>query len=329
MPNPEPITKESDKNDTSAPAIEDEDDYIDDSYEPFDTDDRMDDEAPKTPPRTPHTTCEPLDTDNRLDEEPPQTPPRTPRSECPSRLMDLGSPLPQLMSPLPPTPRPHLMSPAPMTPRRLLDISPAPSPAAPKTPHVQDEAIASTPIREDDDEFVKPSSTFGTPRRIPTTPMHIPNMPPLLSPLPATPYRNRESERSINIEDDLDLTESEFSDIESTPRHRSQHISELDMPKLGDSSTSRPPKHAYSKDLSKLPTPLKKSSSSERSPLNKIPPVMLRRQSGNEWNVTSSDEEPGKKLDKVVLNLKKSVGGYTCNISEKMSLDESISSNSR
>ena len=58
---------------------------------------------------------------------------------------------------------------------------------------------------------------------------------------------------------------------------------------------------------------------------------MLRRQSGNEWNVQSSDEgsEPGKKrekLDKVVLKIKKSVGGYNCNLTEKKSLDESISS---
>ena len=287
---PEPVAKVLGKNDTITPLIEDDDDDIDNSYEPLENDDRMDDE-------------------------PPESPPRTPRSEGSSRLMDLGSPLPQLMSPLP------------MTPRRVLDSSPAPPP--PMVPmQAQEEAIPSTPVREDDDEFLKPSSTFGTPRRIPTTPMHIPYspMPPLLSPLPATPYRYRDSERSVNIDYDLELTESEMSDVESTPRHRSQHVSELDMPKLaGDSSSnSRPPKHAYSKDLSKLS--LKKSSSSERSPDSKIPPVMLRRQSGNEWNVSSSDEEPGKKLDKVVLNLKKSVGGYT--ITEKMGLDESISSNS-
>ena len=235
------------------------------------------------------------------------------------------------------------------TPKRPLDSSPATGPPVPGVAAAQDQeqpaVPALTPAREDDEDawFVKPSSsTFGTPRRT-ATPMHFQPLPPLLSPLPATPYRNRDSERSVNIESDLDLTESEMSDVESTPRYRStsQHhasSSELDMPKLSDpsGSYSRPPKHAYSKDLSKLSSHQKSrentTSDSPVSPAvspNKIPPVMLRRQSGNEWNVQSSDEEPGKKrdkLDKVVLKIKKSVGGYNCNLTEEKSLDESISS---
>ena len=66
----------------------------------------------------------------------------------------------------------------------------------------QDDPVAHTPIRDEEDEFVKPSSNFGTPRRT-ATPMHFQPLPPLLSPLPATPYRNRDSERSINLESDL------------------------------------------------------------------------------------------------------------------------------
>ena len=235
------------------------------------------------------------------------------------------------------------------TPKRPLDSSPAAGPPVPGVAAVQDQeqpaVPALTPAREDDEDawFVKPSSsTFGTPRRT-ATPMQFQPLPPLLSPLPATPYRNRDSERSVNIESDLELTESEMSDVESTPRYRSttQHhasSSELDMPKLSDppGSYSRPPKHAYSKDLSKLSShqksrenTLSDSTVSATLSPNKIPPVMLRRQSGNEWNVQSSDEEPGKKrdkLDKVVLKIKKSVGGYNCNLTKEKSLDESISS---
>ena len=55
--------------------------------------------------------------------------------------------------------------------------------------------------------------------------------------------------------------------------------------------------------------------------------LMLKRQSGNEWNVESSADNmevlPDRpahlsgKLDKVVLNLKKSVTGNTWNVSDK------------
>ena len=50
----------------------------------------------------------------------------------------------------------------------------------------------STPLRND--EFVIPSTTIGTPFRN-MTPMHVPAM---LSPLPMTPHRSRDSERSIS-----------------------------------------------------------------------------------------------------------------------------------
>ena len=102
-----------------------------------------------------------------------------------------------------------------------------------------------TPIRDDTDgdEFVRPSSAIGTPRRSLNTPFHLP-IP--ISPLPATPQRG--SERSVNLDYDLQLTDSEWSDVESTPRHVPKN-SELDMPKL---FASPKVKHSYSKGNVKL-----------------------------------------------------------------------------
>ena len=92
---------------------------------------------------------------------------KTPKSQ---ETSDKTSPLAPIGSSLlsPDMPMPQLLSPIPN--------SPAPS------------MKAVTPLRNEDvdDEFVKP---FGTPRRMPSTPMHFLNMPQMLSPLPSTPYR--------------------------------------------------------------------------------------------------------------------------------------------
>ena len=198
---------------------------------------------------------------------------------------------------------PQLMSPIP------------PSPATPLQ--------AKTPFRDDDDdEFIRPSSAIGTPRRGLATPLHLP-IP--ISPLPPTPQRG--SERSINLDYDLQLTDSEWSDVENTPRHAPKCSEDLDMPKLFASPKPKL-KHSYSKDLDRI---VENDNSITGTPMK----LKLKRQSGHDWNVENSPKDDGTdspegamkvlpdrpavsgKLDKVVLNLKKSVTGNTWNVAEK------------
>ena len=199
-----------------------------------------------------------------------------------------------------------------MPPQLLSPI--APSPATP----LQEK----TPFRDDDDEFLRPSSAIGTPRRGLATPLHLP-IP--ISPLPPTPQRG--SERSINLDYDLQLTDSEWSDVESTPRHAPKCSEDLDMPRLFASPKL---KHSYSKDLDRI---VANDNSIAGTPMK----LKLKRQSGHDWNVENSAKDDDDKdapeddamevlpdrpavsgkLDKVVLNLKKSVTGNTWNVAEK------------
>ena len=211
--------------------------------------------------------------------------------------------VPTLLSPMTPATPATPMPPSPAVELPNLLSPMAPSPARP----------ASTPLRDDNDEFLRPSSTFGTPRRLNATPMHLP---PPISPLPATPRRG--SERSINLDYDLQLTDSEWSDVESTPRHVSFRPNEgLDMPKIFASPKARP---SYSKDLGKIGS---NSNEAEETPPGTPMRIKIKRQSGNEWNVEKTPEPTDQdvvlpdrqsasgKLDKVVLNLKKSVTSNT------------------
>ena len=235
----------------------------------------------------------------------------------------------------------------------------------------------STPIRNNDD-FAIPSSVIGTPFRS-MTPLHVPKM---LSPLPMTPYRSRDSERSVSEDTSLpsmsplpkylsplpstpyrtlgserfittdnelvDMTDSEISDMDQTPCRR--NVNAMDMPNfnLPSKLNARP---TYSKDLSKLSTT--PSSTENSSPSSRNVKMLLKRNQANkEWNVENDNQNhspksfkgspptkmgrfaekedvvlpdrpvtTGKqpmKLDKVVLNLKKSAGN-TWNIAEKKS----------
>ncbi len=185
----------------------------------------------------------------------------------------------------------------------------------------------------DDQGFVRPaSSMLSTPVRQ-STPFHVPA---LLSPMPATPYRSRDSERSVggNLDYDLNLTDSEVSDVERTP----QHVPE-----------------AAGRDMPSLMSPLRPSLQQQCDGAEPSPPsmkmVLKRNKDKDRWDVEGQhkeqpvaapdpdpDPEPddwedvvlpdrpavsGKqpfKLDKVVLNLKKSAGsGNSWNITEKKS----------
>lgn len=243
--------------------------------------------------------------------------------------------IPQVLSPMAPSPASVNAAKTPVR-DALAEDFPTPQLLSPIPPSPLPHSVPNTPIRDDADEFIKPSSTAGTSRKL-STPMHFPNMfvPPMLSPLPGTPYRSRDSERSVNIEYDLNLTDSEMSDIESTPR-RPSHTPGPDMPSLG-SPFPRPSKHAYSKDLSQIGLESPCGNDLPPSPSTTPPSsmkIMLKRNSGNNWNVENTDQDAvlpdrpalsGKqpmKLDKVVLNLKKSVVGNTWNIAEKTTMAE-------
>ena len=221
----------------------------------------------------------------------------------------------------------------------------------------------STPVRNNDD-FAIPSSVIGTPFRS-MTPLHVPKMlsplpmtpyrsrdsersfsedtslpsmsplPKYLSPLPSTPYRSLGSERFIADNDLVDMTDSEISDMDQTPSRRNVNIA-MDMPNFNSPSKLKP-KPTYSKDLSKLSTT---PSSPENSPSSRNVKMLLKRNQANKkWNVeesppTERDDQDvvlpdrpvttGKqpmKLDKVVLNLKKSAGN-TWNIADKKSSND-------
>ena len=218
-------------------------------------------------------------------------------SHVPSSLEE-SMDIPNLLSPMTP------MTPmTPMPPSPAVDVSNLLSPMTPSPARP-----ASTPLRDDNDEFLRPSSTFGTPRRL-ATPMHLP---PPISPLPATPRRG--SERSINLDYDLQLTDSEWSDVESTPRHLAFRSNDgLDMPKIFASPKSKP---SYSKDLGKIA-----HGESDQTIPGTPMKLKIKRHSGNEWNVEKTpepsedvvlpDRPTSGKLDKVVLNLKKSVTSNT------------------
>ena len=236
----------------------------------------------------------------------------------------------------------------------------------------------STPIRNNDD-FAIPSSVMGTPFRS-MTPLHVPKMlsplpmtpyrsrdsersfsedtslpsmsplPKYLSPLPSTPYRSLGSERFIADNDLVDMTDSEISDMDQTPIRR--NVNAMDMPNFNSPAKTNP-KPTYSKDLSKLSTT---PSSPENSPSSRNVKMLLKRNQANkEWNVENDNQNhspksfkgspptkmgrfaekedvvlpdrpvtTGKqpmKLDKVVLNLKKSAGN-TWNIAEKKSAND-------
>ena len=158
--------------------------------------------------------------------------------------------------------------------------------------------------------------------------MHIPRI-IALSPLPMTPYRSLDSERSIT--EDLMMSDSDASDIEKTPRHQQKKSDALDMPTF---NSPRPPRPTYSKDLSQLSSPDSRhqqempSSPSSESSSSGIK-MLLKRNKSQEWNTSPSPKEDvvlpdrpissGKqplKLDKVVLNLKKTAEN-TWNVAEK------------
>ena len=150
----------------------------------------------------------------------------------------------------------------------------------------------------------------------------------MISPLPMTPYRSRDSERSVS-DIDQHMGDSEVSDFDQTPQRKSDL---LDMPTFNSPKPHRP---TYSKDLSQLA-----STSSEDTETSSPMKMLLKRNESSEWNVDECQASPddiskedvvlpdrpvfGKqplKLDKVVLNLKKSAGN-TWNIAEKKSESE-------
>jgi hypothetical protein len=259
--------------------------------------------------------------------------------------------VPTMMSPFPASPAHSSISQSPL--RDLPMFSPY--------------ASMSTPTRPEDktDElFAKPMSTPQRGGNV--TPFHLPA---LLSPLPSTPIRpTRGSERSVGnlLDEDLNYTDSEMSDVERTPRPPNRACSALDMPNILSSPKAN--RHNYSKDLSQI-LPLVNndddkpsediiinsdknksiSSSSSSSPVKIV--LKRSRKAENLWNVeeknqnllnlppidssTNNDALAGSnaedvvlpdrpsvsgkqsvKLDKVVLNLKKSVGGNIWNISD-------------
>ena len=195
-----------------------------------------------------------------------------------------------------------------MTPFHVTELfSPLPVPVSP---------LQMTPKRSRDSE------------RSVSDEMHIPRI-MALSPLPMTPYRSLDSERSIT--EDLMMTDSDMSDIEKTPRPQPKKSDALDMPTF---NSPRPPRPTYSKDLSQLSSPdshqqleVPSSPSSESS--SSGIKMLLKRNKSQEWNTSPSPKEdvvlpdrptssgkPPLKLDKVVLNLKKTAEN-TWNVAEK------------
>ncbi len=127
---------------------------------------------------------------------------------------------------------------------------------------------------------------------------------------------------------DLNLTDSEMeTDVESTPRHVPQDSrcsSRLDMPKLSESPF--PTQHLEHHLPEASEDVVESEEVSAASPMK----IILKRNQSSEWNVQTNEQDvvlpdrpalSGKqpmKLDKVVLNLKKSVSGSgTWNIAEK------------